>query len=598
MSAIRDDPVADPRLIVAELRRERDEALARETAMAEVLQVINSSPGDLATVFNAILEKATRICEAVFGVLLTWDGERLHRVAFRGVPTELVEALREPMTPVPGTIADRLVRGERVIATADLREAEYTLSGPGAQALLRHGARSVVHVALHKEERLLGSITVYREEVRPFTTTQIALLQNFAAQAGIAIENARLWTETRESLEQQTATAEVLQVINTSPGDLAPVFDSILDKAHSLCGAAFGSLGIFEGDIWRAVVQRGYGEPLASRLRQGLRGSDNPFLQSLVDGGRLVHIPNLTELDYPIARANVEAGIFTLLVVPLRKDDRLLGTISTARREVRPFSDKQIALLQNFAAQAVIAMENARLLTETHEALEQQTATAEVLQVINSSPGDLAPVFDAILEKAHSLCSIAQGSLELYDGERFRAVAVRGLSDAFADMLRQGYPASDNPVTRPLIEGGRFSYIRDLAETDYSITQSGVELEAVRTLLCVPLRRDDALLGMIASARREVRPFSEKEIALLQNFAAQAVIAIENARLLTRPREALEKQTATAEILRVISSSPTDVQPTFDAIAAAAKSLTGAVLGSVLTYDGERIEVVAWSGWT
>src|ERR1700736_103418 len=220
MIATLDQAVADPQQTIAELqqrldeyRRERDEALARETAMAEVLQVINSSPGDLAPVFDAVLEKATRICEAVFGVLLTWDGERIHRVAFRGVPPELVEAVREPMTPVPGTIADRLVRGERVIATADLREAEYTLSGPGAQAFVRHGARSCVHVALHKEERLLGSITVYREEVRPFTTTQIALLQNFAAQAVIAMDNARLLTETREALEQQTATAEVLQVI-------------------------------------------------------------------------------------------------------------------------------------------------------------------------------------------------------------------------------------------------------------------------------------------------------------------------------------------------------------------------------------------------
>jgi GAF domain-containing protein len=188
MSPTPDSTLADPAQIIADLQckldertAERDGALDREAATAEVLQVINSSPGDLAPVFDAILERATRICEAVFGVLLTWDGERLHRVAFRGVPTELVEALRKPMTPVPGTIADRLVRGEKVIATADLREAEYTLSGPGAQAFLRHGARSCIHVALHKEERLLGSITVYREEVRPFSDKQIALLQSFAA---------------------------------------------------------------------------------------------------------------------------------------------------------------------------------------------------------------------------------------------------------------------------------------------------------------------------------------------------------------------------------------------------------------------------------
>jgi len=193
--------------------------------------------------------------------------------------------------------------------------------------------------------------------------------------------------------------------------------------------------------------------------------------------------------------------------------------------------------VRTFADQAVIAIEDTRLLTELRESLEQQQAIAEVLQVINSSPGDLTPVFDAILEKAHSLCGIASGSLELYDGENFRSVAERGLPKAFADMLREGYPASDNPATRPLIEGNRFTHIADLAETDYTITQSAAELLIARTLLCIPLRRDNLLLGMIACARQEVRLFSEKEIALLESFAAQAVIAMDNARLLEEIRQ-------------------------------------------------------------
>jgi two-component system NtrC family sensor kinase len=591
-AAERDEVLAREAAVAAE----RDEALARETATAEVLGVINSSPGDLAPVFDAMLEKALHLCGAAFGILRTYDGTRFHTAATRGVPEIYAEFLRtNPQLAAPGTLGARIAAGEPVVHVLDRKaEAAYQEGEPHRRASVDlGGGRTTVAVPLTKDRRLVGAIEIYRQHVEAFSDKQIALLQNFAAQAVIAIENARLITETREALEQQTATAEVLGVINSSPGDLAPVFKVILEKAHNLCGATIGALESWDGEHIRAVATRGLPASFEALVREGYRPTaDDPHWR-LLDGDAFVHIPDQAAIEEPTHRKAVELGIRTFLGIALRKDDVLLGRIVAARREVRPFSEQEIALLRNFAVQAVIAMENARLLSETREALEQQTATAEVLGVINSSPGELAPVFDAILAKAHTLCGIAQGSLELYDGERFRAVACRGLTESFAQMLRQGYPAADNPATRALIEGERFTYIPDLAATEYSITRTSAETEAVRTLLCVPLRREGRLLGMIASARREVRPFSEKEIALLENFATQAVIAMENARLITETREALEQQTATSGILRVVSRSQSDVQPVFEAIVESASRLCEATYSAVARYEDGQLHLVA-----
>jgi len=764
---------------IAELTAELCEAREQQTATAEVLQVINSSPGDLAPVFDAMLDKALRLCGAAFGALFTYDGECFPCVATRGFPPALLEYYREPVRNLPGSAMGRLVHGQSTSQVTDIRA--DALRSPLRRALADlGGARTMIWVALRKERSLLGCIAIYRQEVRPFSEKEVALLENFAAQAVIAMENARLitetrertrdlqesleyqtatsdvlkvisrstfdlqavldalvvaaarlcvadtahiaerqgeayraiacfsyepefeiWvrnlsvtpgrgtvggrsllecravqvsdvtadpeyilpevtsigrirtllavpllregrpiglivlgrtraepftdrqvelittfadqaviamenarllTETREALEQQTATAEVLGVINSSPGDLAPVFDAMLDKAMRLCEADSGILLTIDGNSASVVAERDVPRALMDFLAQQppVPGPDTFFGRAVL-GRSILHTPDMrTEAAYlsgqPLTVIAVDqAGVRALLMAPLAKDNAVLGVFAIFRREPRPFTDKQIALLQNFAAQAVIAMENARLITETREALEQQTATAEVLGVINSSPGDLAPVFDAILEKAHRLCGAALGSLGIFDGETWRAVVQRGYGEPLASKLRQGGRGSDNPLLQELIDGAPLVHVADLAQLDLPIARANVAA-GVRTLLIVALRKDDAVLGTISIARREPRPFYDKEIALLENFAAQAVIAVENARLINETREALEQQTATAEVLQVINSSPGDLTPVFAALLEKALRLCGGSFGELRTYDGERFRLAATHG--
>jgi GAF domain-containing protein len=467
------------------------------------------------------------------------------------------------------------------------------------------GARSLIQVPMLKDNTLIGAITIYRQEVHPFTEKQIDLVKNFAAQAVIAIENTRLLNELRQSLEQQTATSEVLSIISRSPGELEPVFQTILENATRICGANFGALSLREGDAFRSVAMHDVSAALAERRQRDplIPLTPGHNLERLVRTKDVVHVPDLSA-DMVAAPIPYElAGARALLNVPLLKDNEVIGSILIYRHEAGPFADKQIEPAKNFAAQAVIAMENARLLNELHqrtddltESLEQQTATSEVLKVISSSPGELEPVFQAMLESAVRICEAKFGVMLRFDGDESYAVATLNLPPAVEEFFRQRGRAKPTPGSHldRLMNLKRVIHTEDMQA---SSTPSRIaRLAFVRTEIAVPMVNDAALIGAIMVYRQEVRPFTNKQIELVQNFAAQAVIAIENTRLLNELRESLEQQTATADVLRVISSSPGELQPVFQTMLENSLRICEAKFGTLLLRDGDAYRGAAEVG--
>jgi GAF domain-containing protein len=543
----------------ARLLNELRESLQEQTAASQVLQIISSSPGELQPVFEAMLENATRICEAKFGVLYLYDNAGFKPAALSDAPPVYGDFVwsRGQFFPQTGNGLDRLLHTKTVVHSID----EGAEPVPTNSARLA-GARSQVLVPMLKEANLAGAIAIYRQEVRPFSDKQIELVKNFAAQAVIAIENARLLNELRqrtadltESLEQQTATSEVLQVVSSSPGDLEPVFATMLEKAARICDATFGNIFRWDGSALHLAGTHNTPPALAeARRRSPVRHNPkDPFLVQVL-GAKTVHVADLaaepiyTQERDPTFVAGVElGGIRTILLVPMLKEGELIGVFSLYRQEVRPFTDKQIELVKNFAAQAVIAIENARLLSELRESLQEQTATSEVLQVVSSSPGDLEPVFAAMLEKAVRICEAKFGNIYRWDGSAMRLVAAHNTPPAFAEARRRSALLS-GPKTAMgrMVATNAVVHVIDIAadeayfERDASYVEA-VELAGVRTLLVVPLLKDNGLMGAFTVYRQEVRPFTDKQIALVTNFAAQAVIAIENARLLQELRDRTEE---------------------------------------------------------
>ena len=581
---------------VAQLKRERDEALEQQRATSEVLKVISSSRGEPKPVFKKILESALRICEAEFGMLMlhhSGDGSFDTRVMV-GAPPALVDALlHQSFTPPPGNPLHRMLRTKKTVHVID---AAVEKAKPLSAQLA--GARSHISVPMVKQNEVVGAISVYRTEVRPFTDRQIELVTNFAAQAVIAIENARLFNETREALAHQTAASEVLQTIGSSMADAQPVFERILDITRNLVGSDEIGILLASGD---GLLH------MAAHCGTGLEAFKNVFPMPIeLTAANVVMVEQrqryfpdaLNDQDAPpsLARAAEVMGNYSCVITPMIWERRSIGVISVAREPNAAFTDKELGLLRTFADQAVIAIQNTRLFNETREALERQTATADILKVIASSPSDVQPVFEAIAERANRLVEgLSTGVYRLVD-DTLHLMAFTRISPQADAVLEASYPRplSSLPFGEQ-IRRGELVHVRD-AEVELAEVPALREMaqqRGWRSSLLVTLLRDRTPIGVISVTHKEPGTFAAHHVQLLQTFADQAVIAIENVRLFNETQEALERQTATSEVLKVISSSPGDLAPVFDKMLENATRICGAEFGSMVLVEGDKFRSAA-----
>jgi GAF domain-containing protein/DNA-binding response OmpR family regulator/anti-sigma regulatory factor (Ser/Thr protein kinase) len=593
-----------------------------QTATADILRVISSSPGDLQPVFDTIAESAARLCHGEFCAVSRFDGKLLHLTSTSGLTGANLKAYRStyPRQPETGSATGWAILNGSIAHIPDVD------ADPGyGQDIMKVAQavkfRSAVSVPMFRDGRPIGAITVSRSVAGPFPDKQIELLKTFADQAVIAIENVRLFQELEarnrdvtESLEQQTATADILRVISSSPNDLQPVFATIAKNAARLCQGQFCVVSQFDGELLHLAGHFGLkGAALQAYQNQYPRPPkpDSAVGRAILDG-KMAHIPDVeADSNYAFTDAARTVKFRSILAVPILREGSPIGAIAVSRSVAAPFPDKQIQLLKTFADQAVIAIENVRLFQELEtrnkevtEALEQQTATSEILRVISSSPTDIQPVLDAVAESAARLCEAKDAHiLQIEDGALRVAASHAGFQ--IVSPSERLLITRDSIIGRAVLDGNAI-YVEDLAaviDTEFPGSRMYQEQFGTRTILATPLLREGVAIGEILIRRTEVRPFSERQVELLKTFADQAVIAIENVRLFqeleARNRditESLEQQTATSEVLQVISSSPTDTQPVFDMIAESAVRLCDSQLSAVFRFDGELLHLISHHG--